>query len=91
MPPLNKETNNTDILLVELSNKIQVLLEKHEEMADNIAKIKEAIYNPDQGLYARLRELESWKENHSRLMWLIITSVVGLGTHTLWNILSSVG
>ena len=91
MLPLNKETNNTDILLVELSNKIQVLLEKHEEMADNIAKIKEAIYNPDQGLYARLRELESWKENHSRLMWLIITSVVGLGTHTLWNILSSVG
>tara|TARA_Y100000310_G_scaffold205020_1_gene205313 strand:+ start:97 stop:372 length:276 start_codon:yes stop_codon:yes gene_type:complete len=89
MLPLNKETSNTDILLVELSNKIQVLLDKHEEMAENIAKIKEAIYNPDQGLYARIRELETWKENYSRIIWLVLTSIIGLGAHTLWNILSS--
>ena len=33
---------------------IDVLRDKQEEMSEDIAKIKEAVYNPDQGLYARL-------------------------------------
>ena len=35
---------------------IEVMQDKQEEMSDHIAKIKEAVYNPDQGLYARLRD-----------------------------------
>ena len=59
-------------------NGIDVLQGKQEEMSEDIAKIKEAVYNPDQGLYARLRELESWKHTSSRMIWTLFTTVVGL-------------
>ena len=57
---------------------VDALKEKQEEMSEDVAKIKEAVYNPDQGLYARLRELESWKHTSSRMIWTLFTSVVGL-------------
>ena len=46
--------------------------------SEDIAKLKEAVYNPDEGLYARLRELESWKHTSSRMIWTLFTTVVGL-------------
>ena len=52
--------------------------DKQEEMAEDCAKIKEAVYNPDQGLYARLRELEAWKRTSSKMIWTLFTTVVGL-------------
>ena len=64
---------------------LESVKENQERMSDDISKIKEAVYNPDQGLYARLRELESWKETSSRLIWLIITSVTGLTVATLYK------
>tara|TARA_R110002110_G_scaffold412148_1_gene637804 strand:- start:597 stop:890 length:294 start_codon:yes stop_codon:yes gene_type:complete len=83
------ETQNLAVIITELNAKIEVLIERQGEVADNVAKIKEAIYNPDQGLYARLRELEAWKQTHSRLQWLIITSLVVLTTSAFWNMLVS--
>jgi len=64
---------------------IDTVKEKQEEMADDIGKIKEAVYNPDEGLYARLRELESWKETSSRLLWMVITAVVTLTATTIYK------
>ena len=62
----------------QMMDKIETVKDKQDEMADDIAKIKEAVYNPDQGLYARLRELESWKQTSSRMIWTLFTTVVGL-------------
>lgn len=61
-----------------ICNGMQVMSDKQEEMSEDIAKIKEAVYNPDQGLYARLRELESWKQTSSRMIWTLFTTVIGL-------------
>ena len=58
-------------------------------MATDISKIKEAVYNPDQGIYARLRALESWKETSSKVTWIMISALVGLATMSAWNILFS--
>jgi len=69
----------------QMIDKIETVKERQEEMAADISHIKEAVYNPDQGLYARLRELESWKNTSSRLIWLIITTVVGLGAATIYK------
>ena len=69
----------------QMMDKIETVKDKQEEMAEDIAKIKEAVYNPDQGLYARLRELESWKDTSSLLIWLIITSVTGLIVATVYK------
>ena len=66
---------------------MEVMSDKQEEMSADIAKIKEAVYNPDQGLYARLRELESWKQTSSRMLWVLFTTVIGLiGAFVLKNI-----
>ena len=79
--------------MIALSGKVETLLDKHEELAININKIKEAVYNPDSGLYARLRDLdtrilqiESWKTANSRVMWLVGGSVVALLIQTMWGI-----
>jgi len=55
------EQHKLTVMMVELSGKIQILLDKQDELADNINKIKEAVYNPDSGLYARLKEFESYQ------------------------------
>lgn len=77
-------SNNQDHILEitskidKVCNGIDIMQGKQEEMSEDIAKIKEAVYNPDQGLYARLRELESWKSTSSKMIWTLFTSVVGL-------------
>tara|TARA_R110000824_G_scaffold229294_1_gene416962 strand:+ start:127 stop:408 length:282 start_codon:yes stop_codon:yes gene_type:complete len=66
---------------------IDTVKDKQEEMAEDVAKIKEAVYNPESGLYARLRALESWKENSSRILWLGIASVLSLLVVTVYKAL----
>tara|TARA_R100000008_G_scaffold35692_1_gene20288 strand:- start:1861 stop:2142 length:282 start_codon:yes stop_codon:yes gene_type:complete len=88
----DEEQQKLTIMLTELAAKMQVLLDKQDELADNISKIKEAVYNPDQGLYARLTRLdarlemlESWKGMNIRLMWLVGSVSVGLVLNTAWQ------
>ena len=65
---------------------IEQVKDRQDEMLENVAKIKEAVYNPDEGLYARIRELESWKQQSSKVIWTLFTSVVGLGTALVINL-----
>ena len=88
------EQQKLTVMLVELSSKIQTMLDKQEELAENVSKIKEAVYNPDSGLYARLKELdiriiqlETWKAANSKVMWLVGGSVAGLLVKTAWSVL----
>ena len=80
--------------MVELNGKLERMMDsiesvkdRQEEMADNLSKIKEAVYNPDQGLYARVRELEQWKLSSTKLLWIVTTSVVGVLTVTIYKAL----
>ena len=61
-----------------ICNGMDIMTEKQDQMADDISKIKEAVYNPEEGLYARIRELESWKATSSKLIWTLVTSTIGL-------------
>ena len=61
-----------------LCSGLDIVRTGQETMAEDIAKIKEAVYNPDQGLYARIRELETWKNTSSKMIWTLFTSLVGL-------------
>tara|TARA_R100001509_G_scaffold66269_1_gene36732 strand:- start:47 stop:316 length:270 start_codon:yes stop_codon:yes gene_type:complete len=61
-----------------LITNIDGVKEKQEEMLENINKIKEAVYNPDEGLYARLKALETWKDTSTKMIWTLFTSIVGL-------------
>ena len=80
----NSDITHLTQAIMELKGK-----EKQEEMAEDVAKIKEAVYNPDSGLYARLRELEQWKESQAKVQWTIITTVIGLVAATLYKMITS--
>ena len=71
--------------LERVMNGIDTVKDKQVEMADDIGKIKEAVYNPDEGIYARLRELEGWKNTSSKLIWMIITTVIALAAASIWR------
>ena len=71
--------------LERLLSGIETLSINQERMGDDISKIKEAVYNPDEGLYARLRALEQWKDNTSKVQWLVSSSVVILMVKMFWD------
>ena len=81
------EDNSMQNLLLEVRTKLdriqmvaESLNEKQEEISQDVAKIKEAVYNPDEGLYARIRALESWKSTSSKMLWTLFTALVGLAS-----------
>ena len=88
----DEDSQHLTLMIAEISTKLQVLLDKQDELGENISKIKEAVYDPDQGLYARLSKLdarldalESWKNNNTKILWIVITVGVGLVLSTTWQ------
>ena len=80
------------VALTELTSRIETLIDKQEELAENVSTIKEAVYNPDEGLYARLNRLdsrllslESWKSNNTKILWIVISVGLGLIITTAWK------
>ena len=73
--------------ILEIKNDIERIAEKQDEMISDIRDVKSAIYNPDSGLYARLRALEQWKQAQSKIQWGIIMTVMGLVTSTLYKLI----
>ncbi len=96
MPADNKITTETAVeftavkgQLQRIEDMIMVIKEKNEEMAEDITKIKEAIYNPDQGIYSRLKELESWKEGISKVLWIGTTGLVSSIALHVWKLIQN--
>ena len=65
---------------------VEVLRENQGKMSEDISKIKEAVYNPDEGLFARLRSLEQWKEGTSKVQWMMFSSVGMLMIKMFWDV-----
>ena len=74
-------------LIQELRGDLQRMTEKQSEMFNDIKQIKEAVYNPDSGLYARLRSLEQWKETYSKVTWIMTSAIIVLVTGSLYQML----
>ena len=72
----------------QMMQSLETVKEKQEDMAGDILQIKEAVYNPDEGLYARLRALESWKATSTRLIWIIITAITALFVASISKVLN---
>ncbi len=79
------EEDKTNLCLAMLDGKLDVLdmkidelREKQESMAADISKVREAVYHPDEGLYARIRELEGWKNTSTKLLWMLVSAMIGV-------------
>ena len=90
----NEELQSLKITLVEINNEIKNMLAKQEDLHSDIRDVKSAIYNPDSGLYARIKnlderikDLESWQGNITKIIWTIITTVTGLVVATIYKLI----
>ena len=89
---MSDEIKDIEIDIVSMSGKldriadsIDIVKDRCDEISICVQRVKKAVYEPDQGLYARIREIEQWKESTSRIIWVIMTSIVGLATATVWH------
>jgi len=80
--------------LIELNSKLERLLNgidtltlAQKAMSEDISKIKEAVYNPDEGLYARIRALEQWRDSTAKVQWVMISGLIMLAVKQIWEIL----
>ncbi len=73
--------------LMELTVNIKHMDSKQDEMINDVKSIKEAIYNPETGLYARVRDLEQWQENMSRVIWTVGLGFIGLVSKAIMEVL----
>ena len=71
--------------IMDLKGQIERMSERQDEMLEDVKKIKEAVYNPDSGLYARLRALEQWKDSQSKIQWVTVTTIIGLVIATVYK------
>jgi hypothetical protein len=74
-------------LIQELRGDIARISEKQDEMNADIKQIKEAVYNPDSGLYARMRDLEQWKDTYSKVSWAVAATLLALVTASFYNVI----
>jgi hypothetical protein len=81
-----EEINSLTQAIFELRLEIQKMSERQNEMIEDVKKIKEAVYNPDSGIYARLRALELWRENQMRFQAPVVLTLIGLVTATVYKI-----
>ena len=79
------QTQELREIILEMKHDIERIAERQSEMNENLKKIKEAIYTPDEGLYARIKALESWKDSSQRFIWLIASTVAALGVNTIYK------
>ena len=71
--------------IMDLKGSVERMSERQDEMIADVKKIKEAVYNPESGLYARIRELEQWKRSQAKIQSLISTTVIGLVIATVYK------
>ncbi len=81
------EMNEIKQALMELTVNIKHMGAKQDDMINDVKSIKEAIYNPETGLYARLRDVEQWQDNMSRVIWTVGLGFIGLVSKAIMEML----
>jgi|TARA_Y100000310_G_scaffold289678_1_gene316258 hypothetical protein len=80
--PTDKQTleqlaARVEFLEDKIVDSLETVKETQARMCDDISKIKEAVYNPDTGLYARLRTLEEDNKSKNKFLWLLLSLAIG--------------
>ena len=90
----DQELNSLRTTLIEINHDLKSMVQKQEELHSDIRDVKSAIYNPDSGLYTRIRDLgervkdlEAWQTSVTRILWAIATTVAGLSVTTIYKLI----
>jgi seryl-tRNA synthetase len=78
-----------DFELKKISLTVDEINKRQEQMASDIKQIKDAVYNPETGLYARIKQLENWKNGVAKVLWSVATTTLGLLVVTVWKLITT--
>ena len=89
-----QELQSLRTTLIEINSDLKSMVQKQEDLHNDIKDVKSAIYNPNSGLYTRIRDLderikdlESWQGNVTKILWTIATTVTGLVAATIYKLI----
>ena len=69
---LQEVSAKVEFLEEKIVDSLETMKETQGRICGDISKIKEAVYNPDQGLYARIRTLEEEAKSRAKILWLLL-------------------
>ena len=82
------DENQFQILATEVKASLDVLTlkmddikEKQEEVVTVINRVEKSLYEPDLGLYARVRDLEQWKKSQSKIMVIVGSTTLSMAAY----------
>jgi DNA-directed RNA polymerase len=68
-----------------LTDSVEAIKDTQMEMNEKVTNIEKAIYNPDEGLYARIKQqeaeivdLKEFKANITKFLWIITSGMTGI-------------
>ena len=68
-----------------ITDSVEAIKETQLEMNEKMSDIRRAIYNPDEGLYARVRyqeaeieDLKDFKSNITKFLWVVTSAITGI-------------
>ena len=85
----NNLAQRVEFLEEKIMDSLEIVKESQDRMCGDISKIKEAMYNPDAGLYARLKIVEEQRKNTGRVAWCLFTVLVGSAGAALATLFAS--
>lgn len=73
--------------MIRMEFSINRMSDKQDEISSDIKDVKSAIYHPETGLYARIKELEQWKAGVSRFIWSFGLSIAALVANAIFDLI----
>ena len=64
-----------------LTLKMDDIKEKQEEVVTVVNRVEKSLYEPDLGLYARVRDLEQWKKSQSKIMVIVGSTTLSMAVY----------
>jgi hypothetical protein len=64
-----------------LTLKMDDIKEKQEEVVAVVNRVEKSLYEPDLGLYARVRDLEQWKKSQSKIMVIVGSTTLSMAVY----------
>lgn len=68
-----------------ITDSVEAIKETQLEMNEKMSDIRRAIYNPDEGLYARVRyqeaeieDLKDFKSSITKFLWVVTSAITGI-------------
>lgn len=81
---VQKEFSQLEIKIDRLSQSVEIIHGENKKILKKLDEMFNAMYNPDEGLYARIKEqegrisvLESFKGSTNKALWLISSTLIG--------------